>query len=181
MYFNCRNNYLSTFPCAKPYTITRIVLPAVCVIGDSVLEAQKWMLAMEGDVLIQPEDLPDFSSAAAVLMACYYVFNIEYQEEAASTLEFIQRLAHHLPLMTCLQGLKKYFTPKMTFLSIDYSCHGDLSPIVFFHFICRILHSLRSVSNLFLLLFLFCFFILGVNYFKCFSTDDPFCRLPKPI
>ena len=59
------------------------------------------MLAMEGDVLIQPEDLPDFSSAAAVLMACYYVFNIEYQEEAASTLEFIQRLAQHLPLMTC--------------------------------------------------------------------------------
>lgn len=67
----------------------------MCVIGDSVLAAEKWMLTIEGSVHIQPEDLPDFPSAAAVLMACYYVFNLEYQEEAASTLEFIQRLAHH--------------------------------------------------------------------------------------
>ncbi|KAK0149371.1 hypothetical protein N1851_005236 [Merluccius polli] len=59
-------------------------------LGDSVLEAKKWMLVMEGNVLIQSDDLPD-SSATAVLMACYFVFNIENQEEAASILEFIQR------------------------------------------------------------------------------------------
>ncbi|KAJ8342708.1 hypothetical protein SKAU_G00326360 [Synaphobranchus kaupii] len=50
--------------------------PRLMALGDSVLEAQKWMLVMEGNVLIQPDDLPDFSSAT---------------EEAASTLEFIQR------------------------------------------------------------------------------------------
>nr|XP_057939620.1 uncharacterized protein LOC131136588 [Doryrhamphus excisus]XP_057939629.1 uncharacterized protein LOC131136588 [Doryrhamphus excisus]XP_057939635.1 uncharacterized protein LOC131136588 [Doryrhamphus excisus] len=61
--------------------------PRLLALRDSVLEAHKWMLVIH----IQPEDLPDFSSAAAVLTACYYVFNIEYQEEATSTLEFIQR------------------------------------------------------------------------------------------
>lgn len=67
----------------------------VFVTGDSVLQAKTWMLTMEGRVIIQPQELMDFSSALAVLFGCYYVFNVQYQEEAASTLEFIQRFVHH--------------------------------------------------------------------------------------
>lgn len=59
--------------------------------GDSVLQSKKWMLAIEGKVLFPATDLPDMSSAIAVLFGCFYVLNIEYQVEAATTLEFIQR------------------------------------------------------------------------------------------
>lgn len=62
------------------------------VLGESLLTTKKWMLALEGNVVIEPDPLQvDFTSAIAVLFASFYVFNIEYQEDAASTLEFIQR------------------------------------------------------------------------------------------
>ncbi len=49
------------------------------------------MLAIEGKVFFPESDLPDMSSAFAVLFGSYYTLNIEYQVEAATTLEFIQR------------------------------------------------------------------------------------------
>jgi hypothetical protein len=50
------------------------------------------MLALEGKVFITPTNLQmDFTSALAVLFGSHYAFNIEYQPEAASTLDFIQR------------------------------------------------------------------------------------------
>ncbi|KAK9952664.1 hypothetical protein ABG768_018478 [Culter alburnus] len=55
-------------------------------------DIKKWMLCVEGKVVIQsvnPQD--DFTSALAVFFASFYIFNLEYQAEAASTLEFIQR------------------------------------------------------------------------------------------
>ncbi|CAL8301249.1 unnamed protein product [Gadus morhua 'NCC'] len=56
------------------------------------LSAKQWMLALEGKVFITPTNLQmDFTSALAVLFGSYYAFNIEYQPEAASTLDFIQR------------------------------------------------------------------------------------------
>ncbi|KAL1007003.1 hypothetical protein UPYG_G00080540 [Umbra pygmaea] len=62
------------------------------MLGDSILESKKWMLSIEGKVLIQPTDhQTDFTSALAVLFTAYYVFNIEYQVEAATTMECIQR------------------------------------------------------------------------------------------
>ncbi|KAL1006771.1 hypothetical protein UPYG_G00076820 [Umbra pygmaea] len=66
--------------------------PRIIMLGDSILESKKWMLSIEGKVLIQPTDhQTDFTSALAVLFTAYYVFNIEYQVEAATTMEFIQR------------------------------------------------------------------------------------------
>ncbi|CAL8253808.1 unnamed protein product [Gadus morhua 'NCC'] len=57
-----------------------------------ILLAKQWMLALEGKVFITPTNLQmDFTSALAVLFGSYYAFNIEYQPEAASTLDFIQR------------------------------------------------------------------------------------------
>ncbi len=54
--------------------------------------ANKWMLSIEGRVVI-PHSPPmsDFTTALAVLFASLYVFNIEYQVEAVTTLEFVQR------------------------------------------------------------------------------------------
>ncbi|KAL0969932.1 hypothetical protein UPYG_G00234720 [Umbra pygmaea] len=59
---------------------------------DSVLEANGWMLTVNGKVLIGPQELPDFDSALAALFSCFYSFNIQYQMEAENPLEFIQRL-----------------------------------------------------------------------------------------
>ncbi|KAL6457325.1 hypothetical protein MHYP_G00342880 [Metynnis hypsauchen] len=61
--------------------------------GESILGAKKWMLSIEGKVVLQLSDHSDFASALAVFFGSYYVFNIEYPAEAATSLEFIQRLA----------------------------------------------------------------------------------------
>ncbi|XP_072768141.1 uncharacterized protein [Nerophis lumbriciformis] len=45
---------------------------------------------MEGDVICEGVQ-PSFISGLAALLATYYVFNLEYQEEGARTLEFVQR------------------------------------------------------------------------------------------
>lgn len=50
------------------------------------------MLSIEGRVVIPPgAHMADFTTALAALFACYYVFNLEYQVEASTTLEFVQR------------------------------------------------------------------------------------------
>lgn len=76
------------------YNNTKKAGVPVSVSGDSVRQAKTWMLTRESRVIIQPEEPADFSSVLAVLFGCYYVFNVQYQEEAASTLEFIQRFVH---------------------------------------------------------------------------------------
>uniref|UniRef100_UPI003AAB2257 uncharacterized protein n=1 Tax=Centroberyx gerrardi TaxID=166262 RepID=UPI003AAB2257 len=66
--------------------------PRIILLGDSILAPKKRMLALEGKVVIEPSHLQmNLTSALAVLFGSFYVFNIEYQEEAATTLEFIQR------------------------------------------------------------------------------------------
>ncbi|XP_039646970.1 uncharacterized protein LOC120552998 [Perca fluviatilis] len=65
--------------------------PRLIALGDSVLEANGWMLTVDGKVIIGPQELPDFDSALAALFSCFYSFNIQYQTEAENTLEFIQR------------------------------------------------------------------------------------------
>ncbi|XP_072769410.1 uncharacterized protein [Nerophis lumbriciformis] len=67
-------------------TSPRLIL---LVAGDKVT-IQRWMISMEGDVICEGVQ-PSFISGLAALLATYYVFNLEYQEEGARTLEFVQR------------------------------------------------------------------------------------------
>uniref|UniRef100_A0A3B3QPE7 Uncharacterized protein n=1 Tax=Paramormyrops kingsleyae TaxID=1676925 RepID=A0A3B3QPE7_9TELE len=62
-------------------------IPRLIMLG----KIPKWMLSIEGRVVLRMSDHSDFTSALAVLFGSFYVFNIEYPEEAATTLEFIQR------------------------------------------------------------------------------------------
>lgn len=48
------------------------------------------MISLEGHVICEGI-LPAFLTGLATLFAMYYVFNLQYQEEASCTLEFIQR------------------------------------------------------------------------------------------
>ncbi|KAG5280377.1 hypothetical protein AALO_G00088410 [Alosa alosa] len=63
--------------------------PRLIMLGDSILGAKKWMLSVEGKVLLHSE--LDFPTALAVFFGLFYVLNMEYPVEAATTLEFIQR------------------------------------------------------------------------------------------
>ncbi|XP_058614377.1 uncharacterized protein LOC131528925 [Onychostoma macrolepis] len=63
--------------------------PRLIVLGDT-LTSGHWMLTIEGEVVCEGIQ-PSFMSGLATLFASYYIFNLEYQEEAACTLEFIQR------------------------------------------------------------------------------------------
>ncbi|KAI9536288.1 hypothetical protein NQZ68_034845 [Dissostichus eleginoides] len=60
--------------------------------GDTMWSANKWMLSIEGRVVIPlSPPMPDFTTALVVLFASFYVFNIEYEVEAVTMLEFVQR------------------------------------------------------------------------------------------
>lgn len=49
------------------------------------------MVSIEGKVRYELTQLHDFISAFAVFFGSYYVFNLEYQEAASTTLEMVQR------------------------------------------------------------------------------------------
>ncbi|TRY89934.1 hypothetical protein DNTS_033701, partial [Danionella cerebrum] len=51
-----------------------------------------WMLTIEGEVVCESTH-PSFLSGLATFFAAFYVFNLEYPEEAACTMEFIQRFS----------------------------------------------------------------------------------------
>lgn len=48
------------------------------------------MITFEGRV-ISEGITPTFATGLAAMFAIYYIFNLQYQDEAACTLEFIQR------------------------------------------------------------------------------------------
>ncbi len=52
--------------------------------------AVRWMISLEGRVICECVE-SSFLTALATLFAVYYVFNLQYQEEASCTLEFLQR------------------------------------------------------------------------------------------
>ena len=59
------------------------------LISGDMLTSVKWMMSIEGQVVLSSH--PNFAAGLAALFASYYNFNLEYQEEALCTLEFIQR------------------------------------------------------------------------------------------
>ncbi len=59
--------------------------------GNSYLTAEKWMVSIDGKVAFILEEHLGFADALSVFFGSFYVFNIEYQESACATLEFIQR------------------------------------------------------------------------------------------
>lgn len=61
------------------------------VLGNSLMSATRWMVSMEEKVFFEPEQLHDFASTLAVFFGSHYVFNLEYEESASTTLEMIQR------------------------------------------------------------------------------------------
>ncbi|XP_042609737.1 uncharacterized protein LOC109084889 [Cyprinus carpio] len=63
--------------------------PCLIFLGQS-LSNQRWMLSLEGQVVCEGAQ-PNFITGLAALFASFYNFNLQYQEEAACTLEFVQR------------------------------------------------------------------------------------------
>ncbi|KAI3372647.1 hypothetical protein L3Q82_023120 [Scortum barcoo] len=80
---------------ATPMSIQKdMTLPAtprLIMLGNSYLTATKWMVSIEGQVAFVLEEHLSFADALSVFFGCFYVFNMEYQEPACATLEFIQR------------------------------------------------------------------------------------------
>ncbi|XP_061115668.1 uncharacterized protein LOC133140108 isoform X2 [Conger conger] len=65
--------------------------PRLIMLGNSLLTATRWMVSIEGRVAYVLDSQSDFAAALTVLFSSFYVFNIEYQEAACTTLELIQR------------------------------------------------------------------------------------------
>ncbi|XP_077079931.1 uncharacterized protein LOC143732575 [Siphateles boraxobius] len=60
----------------------------LCGSADNCIE--RWMITLEGLVVCEGIQ-PRFLTAIATMFAMFYVFNLQYPEEACGTLEFIQR------------------------------------------------------------------------------------------
>lgn len=51
---------------------------------------KQWMISLEGRIICEGVQ-PTLLSGLAELFSLYYILNLQYQEEAESTLEFLQR------------------------------------------------------------------------------------------
>lgn len=80
---------VTTTPADAEAQLSLPITPRIIGLGETILTSKKWMLSIEGRVVVP--SAVDFTTALAVLFACFYVFNIEYQVEASTTLEFVQR------------------------------------------------------------------------------------------
>lgn len=59
------------------------------------------MISLEGHIICEGIQ-PTFLSGLAAVFSTYYIFNLQYQEDAACTLEFIQRLDEYIfQLLIC--------------------------------------------------------------------------------
>uniref|UniRef100_A0A671R7E1 Uncharacterized LOC107672495 n=1 Tax=Sinocyclocheilus anshuiensis TaxID=1608454 RepID=A0A671R7E1_9TELE len=65
--------------------------PRLIMLGETLLTSSKWFVSIEGRVTHSLDDQLDFAAALSVFFGCFYVFNIEYEESASTTLELIQR------------------------------------------------------------------------------------------
>ncbi|KAI4832563.1 hypothetical protein KUCAC02_015526 [Chaenocephalus aceratus] len=72
--------------------ITRTASPRLILLGGTgqLTTGRRWMITLDGRV-ISEGITPTFLTGLTAVFAIYYVFNLQYQEEAACTLEFIQR------------------------------------------------------------------------------------------
>ncbi|XP_041839626.1 uncharacterized protein LOC121638736 [Melanotaenia boesemani] len=70
-------------------TVTLPSTPRLVVPGDMLCGADKWIMSIEGACVMGPHC--NLLHGLAAVFAAYYVFNLQYPAEAASTLEFIQR------------------------------------------------------------------------------------------
>nr|XP_021329541.1 uncharacterized protein LOC110439135 [Danio rerio] len=69
------------------------VTPRLILLGPDDTPGQwikQWMISMEGRVICEGVQ-PHFLSGLATVFSLYYIFNLQYQEETACTLEFLQR------------------------------------------------------------------------------------------
>ncbi|XP_037644999.1 uncharacterized protein LOC119499858 isoform X2 [Sebastes umbrosus] len=72
-------------------TISIPETPRLILLGEMAGSCiQRWMISVEGHIICEGIQ-PTFLTGLAALFSCFYTFNLQYQEEAACTLEFIQR------------------------------------------------------------------------------------------
>ncbi|KAL7841267.1 hypothetical protein SRHO_G00249580 [Serrasalmus rhombeus] len=64
--------------------------PRLILLGNQPMTNCHWMISIEGHVVCESTQ-PTFASGLAALFAVFYIFNLQYQDEASKTLEFIQR------------------------------------------------------------------------------------------
>ncbi|CAM4597495.1 unnamed protein product [Leuciscus chuanchicus] len=64
--------------------------PRLILLGETGSRFQRWMLSLEGQIVCEGIQ-STFVTGLASFFPCFSIFNLQYQEEAACTLEFIPR------------------------------------------------------------------------------------------
>ncbi|XP_073723452.1 uncharacterized protein [Misgurnus anguillicaudatus] len=72
-------------------TLSLPASPRLILLGmEGQANPVRWMISLEGRIICECVQ-STFLTAVATVFAVYYVFNLQYQEEASCTLEFLQR------------------------------------------------------------------------------------------
>ncbi|KAL1271123.1 hypothetical protein QQF64_030139 [Cirrhinus molitorella] len=73
-----------------PVIQQRKLLEAFKMVAGDKATLGGWMISIENNIICEGI-MENFITGLAAVFAVYYVFNLQYQEEAAKTLEFLQR------------------------------------------------------------------------------------------
>ncbi|KAG5263822.1 hypothetical protein AALO_G00269010 [Alosa alosa] len=61
------------------------------LLGERQGNHQKWMVSIESLIVCEGSNLATFLTGIVTCFSTFYILNLQYQEEAACTLEFFQR------------------------------------------------------------------------------------------
>ncbi|KAG5269134.1 hypothetical protein AALO_G00198650 [Alosa alosa] len=67
------------------------VTPRLILLGERQGNHQKWMVGIESLIVCEGSNLATFLTGIVTCFSTFYILNLQYQEEAACTLEFFQR------------------------------------------------------------------------------------------
>ncbi|KAG5270729.1 hypothetical protein AALO_G00195900 [Alosa alosa] len=67
------------------------VTPRLILLGERQGNHQKWMVSIESLIVCEGSNLATFLTGIMTCFSTFYILNLQYQEEAACTLEFFQR------------------------------------------------------------------------------------------
>ncbi len=113
---------------------------AVFILGMAEeTNAVRWMISLEGRVICECVE-SSFLTALATLFAVYYVFNLQYQEEASCTLEFVSGPGWNDPMTAVVPRVKGFAC-----YSLSFSRHNK--NIKMEHFFLYILSRYLNWSN----------------------------------
>ena len=87
---------------SETIALNNVTTPYIVGTGDDILHLEQFFIICENEML--PYKLSSFKSAVVTLVACHYVFNIEYPVQTHTLCKFIEKFCLGLSNMKKLSA-----------------------------------------------------------------------------